>query len=168
MDFTGPNTMNWEAIGAIGEVVGAVAVVVTLVYLAIQVREGSRATRANSAQLFANGVNTFNLMTANSVEQSRIARMVFDDPESFTPDERFCADSMIAAVCRVLEGALMQNELGALHPQTLEVVEETIRKLFATQAYQQWWEDKADFYPFSRIFTSFIENECGVSKKPAN
>jgi hypothetical protein len=32
--------MNWDAIGAIGELVGASAVVVTLVYLAVQVKHG--------------------------------------------------------------------------------------------------------------------------------
>ena len=30
--------MNWDAIGAVGEIVGAIAVVVTLAYLAVQVR----------------------------------------------------------------------------------------------------------------------------------
>ena len=35
--------MNWEAIGALGEVVGAIAVVLTLAYLAIQVRQNSNA-----------------------------------------------------------------------------------------------------------------------------
>jgi len=30
--------VNWDAIGAIGEIVGAVAVLITLLYLAIQVR----------------------------------------------------------------------------------------------------------------------------------
>lgn len=34
--------MNWEAIGAIAEIVGALAVVVTLAYLAIQVRQNTR------------------------------------------------------------------------------------------------------------------------------
>ncbi len=32
--------LNWEAIGAIGEVVGAIAVIGTLAYLAIQIRHG--------------------------------------------------------------------------------------------------------------------------------
>ena len=36
--------MNWEAIGAIGEVGGAIAVVVTLVYLARQIRQNTEAT----------------------------------------------------------------------------------------------------------------------------
>jgi len=36
--------MDWEAIGAVGELVGAVAVVMTLGYLAVQVRYARRAT----------------------------------------------------------------------------------------------------------------------------
>jgi hypothetical protein len=39
------NDVNWEAIGAIGEVGGAIAVVVTLVYLALQIRHSTQATR---------------------------------------------------------------------------------------------------------------------------
>ena len=38
--------MNWEAIGVIAEVVGAVAVVVSLVYLAVQIRHQSRQAAA--------------------------------------------------------------------------------------------------------------------------
>ena len=34
--------MNWDAIGAVGEVVGAAAVVVTLAYLAVQIRRNTR------------------------------------------------------------------------------------------------------------------------------
>ena len=38
--------MNWEAIGAVGEAIGAVTVLVTLAYLAMQVRLGIRTTKA--------------------------------------------------------------------------------------------------------------------------
>ena len=34
--------MNWDAIGAIGEVTGAITVVITLIYLSIQVRQNTR------------------------------------------------------------------------------------------------------------------------------
>jgi hypothetical protein len=37
--------MNWDAVGAIGEIIGAVAVIAALIYLAIQIREGARASR---------------------------------------------------------------------------------------------------------------------------
>jgi hypothetical protein len=34
--------MNWEAIGAVGEILGALAVVATLVYLSVQIRQNTR------------------------------------------------------------------------------------------------------------------------------
>ena len=40
--------MNWDAIGAIGEIVGAVAVVASLLYLAVQTRANAKALRANA------------------------------------------------------------------------------------------------------------------------
>lgn len=41
-------TANWDAIGAFGELVGALAVVLTLLYLAKQISAANRATRAQS------------------------------------------------------------------------------------------------------------------------
>lgn len=45
--------MNWDAIGAIGEIAGSIAVVVTLVVLIRQVRAGTMATRAATLESVA-------------------------------------------------------------------------------------------------------------------
>jgi Zn-dependent membrane protease YugP len=42
--------MNWDAIGAIGEIIGAVAVVFSLIYLATQIRISNRASRQAAEQ----------------------------------------------------------------------------------------------------------------------
>ena len=47
--------MNWDAIGAIGEIVGASAVVISLVYLASQIRIQNRESRAASVHLVIDG-----------------------------------------------------------------------------------------------------------------
>ena len=44
--------MNWEAIGAIGETLGALGVIVSLIYLAIQVRSAERVVKVESRQRF--------------------------------------------------------------------------------------------------------------------
>ena len=49
--------MNWEAIGATGEILGAVGVMVTLGYLAVQVRASTRQSRATMTQSIVDGVN---------------------------------------------------------------------------------------------------------------
>lgn len=47
--------MNWDAVGAVGEIVGALAVVVSLVYLACQIRIQNRESRAASAHQVIEG-----------------------------------------------------------------------------------------------------------------
>ena len=55
--------MNWDAIGAIGEIVGAVAVVASLAYLAVQIRVQNAESRAaamhNIAVGFRDSISTF-------------------------------------------------------------------------------------------------------------
>jgi len=50
--------MNWDAIGAVGEIVGALAVVATLAYLALQVRASTRESEANAYAVTADHTAT--------------------------------------------------------------------------------------------------------------
>ena len=45
--------MNWEAIGAIGELLGAITVIATLIYLAIQVRQNTTSIQTAAYQQWA-------------------------------------------------------------------------------------------------------------------
>jgi hypothetical protein len=42
--------MNWEALGASAELLGAIGVIVTLLYLAAQIRQSLKDTRAEALQ----------------------------------------------------------------------------------------------------------------------
>ena len=48
--------MNWEAIGALGETVGALAVLVTLVYLAMQIRQNTKTVQAAKTEVFTDHI----------------------------------------------------------------------------------------------------------------
>ena len=61
--------MNWDAVGAIAELLGAVAVFASLVYLALQIR-GS--TNQASAQMFQSVAS----------EQARVSDAITGDPEN--------------------------------------------------------------------------------------
>ena len=63
--------MNWEAIGAVGEVLGATAVVITLGYLAVQVRHAKAATADQSRIYRATAVREMALETCRD-EQLRM------------------------------------------------------------------------------------------------
>ena len=74
--------MNWDAVGAVGEIVGALAVFITLVYLARQIRQNTRAV--NSAALDST-INTISIVRQSIYENDDVARVYLKG--SASPDE---------------------------------------------------------------------------------
>ena len=64
--------MNWVAIGAIGEVIGGAAVVATLIYLAVQLRQSTKGIRAQSYYSVVSGKNALYRELAANKELQRI------------------------------------------------------------------------------------------------
>jgi hypothetical protein len=58
--------MNWEIVGSTGEWAGAIAVVVTLFYLARQIRQNTHATRATSHHAITDALNNLNFTLATN------------------------------------------------------------------------------------------------------
>ena len=79
--------MNWDAIGAIGELVGAMAVVMTLAYLAIQIKQGTRATRAQTRSMLTQQLLEFHKNNLLAHTSTDIILKRLTDAESLTPAE---------------------------------------------------------------------------------
>jgi hypothetical protein len=56
--------VNWEAIGAVGEVLGSLAVLLTLIYLASQIRQSNHLARFNATKEIVNQFNQLNQLVA--------------------------------------------------------------------------------------------------------
>ena len=57
--------MNWEAITAVGELVGAAAVLITLIYLAVQIRQNTEAVATSTYESVMTGFNEINVVVAS-------------------------------------------------------------------------------------------------------
>ena len=58
--------MNWEAISAIGELVGAAMVLITLIYLAVQIRQNTAAVATATYESTMTGFNDINVVVASN------------------------------------------------------------------------------------------------------
>ena len=58
--------MNWDAVEAIGEIVGALAVFLTLIYLALQIRQNTKAVQASAADASSLSAKLRNLRPRHS------------------------------------------------------------------------------------------------------
>ena len=80
--------MNWDAIGAIAESLGALAVIISLIYLAAQVRQTRVQLRAQAEDNLIS--RTFDAFSPVYDDQNaQIFRKGLQDPDSLNEDEAF-------------------------------------------------------------------------------
>ena len=106
--------MNWEAISAVGEIVSATTVVVTLIYLAIQIRHSTKATQAVSIQTASALDQDFLLAVGADPTTAHTWTKYLTAPQTLTDDERLQGAFLLGAVMRRLENIYLQKQLGSL------------------------------------------------------
>ena len=79
--------MNWEAISAVGQILGAVAVLVTLLYLAIQVRQNTLAIATATYETIMTGFNDVNGIVVGNPQVASILHRGNINPSSLNDAE---------------------------------------------------------------------------------
>ena len=117
--------MTIEQLGNIGEFVAAIATVITLIYLAFQLRQNTRALKATAFQGVVSemGKNVEPLM--NSAEMAEIIVKSTAEPESLTPVERLRLKALYVSTYRRLESVYVQYTLGTMEPGNKRGFEES-------------------------------------------
>ena len=80
--------MNWEIAGVLAEVIGAATVVVTVFYLAIQIRQNRIAVEAATQASISEGWNSINAVVLGNSEVANIWTRGFADPEDLSEEEK--------------------------------------------------------------------------------
>ena len=80
--------MNWTALGAIGELVGGVAVIGTLIYLATQVRQNTKINASAIRQSFYDYTTRQMLCGTDDTEFNEVLAKAGMTDEELSPSER--------------------------------------------------------------------------------
>ena len=132
--------MNWDAIGAIGEIVGATAVVVTLIYLTTQIRQNTRQLASTSLQGLADRAENRLLLLASNPEFAKAGFKFFNEPESMSEVEAAQMGFWIAAWMTDLEETYRQFKLGTVSAPTMDARVRNFRSLCETQVGRMTWD----------------------------
>jgi hypothetical protein len=108
--------MNWEAVGAVAEIVGTLTVIVTIFYLAIQVRHAAAVAKAAAQQSAAQMSIETVVATLDSQILSR-ASMKATMGEELNPEERSNYLRWVLVRMRVAENSHYQFQQGLLPPE---------------------------------------------------
>lgn len=105
--------MSIQDIGSIGEIISAIAVIISLIYLATQIRQNTRAVRIQITQAIMESSNYIgNALAQPKVD--KVYRKGRKDPHSLTKDEMAQFLLIAGQVVNFYEGLFLHHQSGAI------------------------------------------------------
>ena len=153
--------MTLSELGAIGELVGGLAVIISLVYVGLQIRQSADASRAATAQAFAKQYSDLNQMIADP-QLSDIFTRGLGGTATLSIAERASFASILSSITRTLESFYFQKTKGDLDPRLFEGWIVQYLDLHANAGVQEYWLMRK--HQFSNEFTEFIEQRSGTDQ----
>ena len=132
--------MNWDAIGAIAELLASVTVIITLIYLATQVRQANTNLRVATARDIANTQNIFLRSISSDEKLFSLYRRGTKNRESLSPDEKGRFDSMLMEAFNDGDVHFHQYRAGALDEEQWQAIERTFRVIFDSPGGYATWQ----------------------------
>jgi hypothetical protein len=141
--------VNWEAIAAIGEAVGAAGVIASLVYLAVQIRQNSQSVRRAGAR--------------QTGERNAIAlRALADYSDLFSGDfmglervpeldasQRMRFDMIFGMWMQALEQSFADVREGVVDSEYTVPYRSYLQQIFACSGGKQWWSQRKAWFSAS-------------------
>lgn len=144
-----------ESLGHIGEFVGAIGVVVSLVYLARQMHQNTISVRAASFNsMIQNSIRLLEHSFRDSEFAAFLARAEAD-PDKLTPHERLRWDSYMTAVYRHFGNLVYQSRVGALEEQMWQAYQQDLKHHLRAESWARWYLDHREV--FSRSLTEHVQ-----------
>ena len=152
--------MNWEAIGAVGEIIGAVAVVISLIYLATQVRSSSRATRASVYMgLHDSEAHFISLLLSEPAIRELHDKIGASKPGLSTTD-RPSASLLLTMMFNKYEQFFFLSREGMFSSDFEGSMTRIIGNRLRAPDIKAWWDDSQD--NFSAEFVRWVNQMCDV------
>ena len=156
--------MNWDAIGAIGEIVGALAVVVTLIYLAIQIRSSNKHSELESFRHNGDGLNQLCDMFSHSPERASIVNRGRESLANLTEDERMVFQHMHLRVLNTIESWHYQvtstSPPGAYRDEQILNLADLVESYVDYPGTREIWSEvRHTFVPIQELVESRISDD---------
>ena len=158
--------MNWEAISTIAEIVGATAVVVSLVYLAAQIRQNNRQVneqirtlRLQSYDSAGADFSALRLHVSGSLQRSSVWRRAKESYRTLEPDEQAQANEMLHDLMWAYQNIFSRMQGGAEDEVLRKIVDKNLGYWLGNRGFRQWWRTEQKT-PFTDEFEVLVDSVC--------
>jgi hypothetical protein len=149
--------MNWEAVGAISQIVGAVLVGITLIYLAVQLRQNTSALKSSTFLAISTLMGSTMEVWATHSDLAPLLIKAQAGLDELSPDERARFGFLMMMAFRRVETVVVQRHLGFIDRTLTEGFERSALSALHAKGVRQWWDASKD--AFSNLFSAWVDEK---------
>ena len=148
--------MQWDAIAAIGSVLGALGIILTVVFLAVQVRRNTAATQSQTYQVACSALAEFGAMLGRDPAVCRVWRIGLSKPEELEDNQYYQFAYLGISLLRRYENAFFQYHAGLIDDDFWDGHKNNLLWYFHQPGFQRWWKERRQ--TFSVTFRDYLES----------
>ena len=149
--------MSISDLGNIGELIGSVGVLVSLIYLAVQIRRNTDMARTSTYQSVVSDFGTLTNTVAASPELAELLVRGQEDFASLTAGEKARISQLFFGCFHYFENMYYQHKNGYLDDDVWMGWKRLMLTYYQRPGYRAWWQFRRSV--FSDSFATFIESE---------
>ncbi|MGR8949234.1 MAG: hypothetical protein ACU84Q_14385 [Gammaproteobacteria bacterium] len=153
--------MNWDAIGAIGSILGAGGVIVSLIYLAVQIRNQNRESQLSAANELAAQWSAAMSDVATNAELAKILQVGLERVEDLEPHQYMQFTAHLNRIFRDVESMYAQYRAGRLNEELWQGISTSTIQFTKSPGVKYWWGTRSGWFgePFSKFIQQHMEHE---------
>jgi len=140
----------------VAEVVGAVAIVVSLIYVGVQVEDSTRAVRSATANETTNAISTWYESVGNDPRSSHVFYTGMRDPDSLSPEEWLQFVFLSHGLLLKYQTAFYLAQQGTLDTNISQTITSTLSGTRETPGFLRYWEERGNV--FEAEFRAYVED----------
>lgn len=149
--------MTISELGSIGELLGSIAVFISLIYLAFQIRSSTETARMSTYQSVVSDFSALNQSMTSTPELSLLFVNAQEDFDSLGADEKAKVSQLFFMCFRNFENMYYQHHKGYLEEELWVGWKRLMLTYFARPGFQSWWSIREHVY--SQSFGEFLRTE---------
>ena len=159
--------MNWIIVSAVAEIAAALAVVLSLAYLARQVNDSVAQSRITNYHRIFSEFSQLQNMIASSAETTAILRRGLTNLAELNPDEKLRFSALVLTMFRGWEAAHRYHSRGWVEAELWVQFDVPLREWVSYPGIGQWWELRQEWFTadFRRAIDAYREEAGGQSAK---
>ena len=153
---------NLEQTALIVEIIGGIVIIISLLFVGLQLKESAKATRSATAVATVSELTSWYSNLGNSEQGSYVFWNFMTNPDSITPVERFQAIMNLHGILLTWQNSYYLVKEGTLDKRVQESLLEIINGVKNNPGFQVFWQSRKAI--FLKEFQKYVEEIMATDK----